>query len=170
MQMQQMATDYTNYRVVGSKIRIKGSLTFTTAAVGRPSQIYLIPTPDDSGDGTPPAITTYQICELYPYKKRKTVFDNSFVATGASNNLNQCTFDMKHYMKSKKMIRDYNDTDASGLTGGTGTGTNPVLQWFWQFVVQNNDNNVGAVKFQTDITYYVLFFNRKPIVGGEETF
>lgn len=169
MQMIQMGAAYTNYRVLGSKINIKGTMIYSTAAIGRPSQLYLVPTPDDSGDGTPPAIPDWETAEMYPYKKRKSTFSNGSSAT-TSSYLGTSVCNLKHYMKSKKMVRDYNDTDASGLTGGTGTGTNPVLQWFWQLFIKNNDNNAAAYKFQVDITYYVLFFNRRPIDGGQETF
>lgn len=169
LQMSQMATDYTNYLVYGSKIKIKGThVSGSAAATGRPVQLYLIPTPDDSGDQAPPSILSWETAELYPYKSRKTMFTN-YVSSTTNADLSYCNFTMKKYMSSKKMIRDFQKADASGLLGATGTGTNPVLQWFWHIGVQNNDSQAGNMKWQTDITYYVLFFNRRPISGGELT-
>lgn len=171
-QMQQMVTDYSAYRVYGSKIRCTMKTNASGAGEGTNSfaHLYLFPAAGDSGNA-PLSITSQGQCEMMPYKKKRVSFQSSNV--GVTFTPNEWTLDvsMKHYMKTKKLIRNADQNDISGLTGGFGTGTNPNFQWYWHLVYCAPAGSAAwSVIGTVSITYYTLFFDRKPIVGGQTTF
>lgn len=161
-QMSQMATDYTAYRVLGSKIKVRAqSFGSGSGAEGYQNTAWLFPSPDRNGSGPYTSWTDGQL-NVYPYTKERY-----FNVDDPSRNANRNQWSFKHYASSKKMIRAYNQQDASGLCGGLGTGSSPSQQWWWQIVIANKCAASFDSYLRVEIVYYTLFFEKKQIAGGE---
>lgn len=159
---------YYQYCVHAAKIKICGYVRKLSGSNYNPIRVYLL-----ASDQTSPPANESAIL-LHPFHKTKIV-DPVLSSNAGANGWFSMT--MKKRSKdifSRKLIEDV--TNDGGYTGGTGTGSNPINNWFYHLVLYNNypGYNGGAqgnvenyfVWFRVKIIYYTRLSDRKDVATG----
>lgn len=161
-----MNQQYFQYCVHSAKIKICGYVRNLAATNYNPCRVYLIA----SDQSTPPTDETGIL--LHPNHRTK-IIDPLLSSTKGGNNW--FTFKMHKRTKdifSRKLLEDV--TQDSGLTGGSGTGSNPLNIWYYHLVIYNGYTNTYAGSGNDQFTWYrtklifnTKFLDRKDVQSGD---
>lgn len=156
----QLFTFYYHYYVAASKFKIRFRSTGNTAA--QIGQCYMT----TSRDG---------ISQTGLFGSEATVAENVKMGSFPVCPFNADAANKWHsrYTTTKAQLQAPGRTswDASGLTGGIGTGSNPADQFFWHAILYLVGGASTAVTnsllfYEIKMIYYAEFSELKPIVGS----
>lgn len=143
---------YYTYQVYASKIKFYIDPDFAAAQANNFSFVIL---PSIEPAGYPTSSSVFDIPN-FKYARRKEVNHGSAGKTVV----------LKHYMSVNKIFGSNlnNDNGSYGLLGGTGTGSTPLVQFYWAvFSIPTAIGTTESVKVncRVELTYYTALCERK---------